>query len=521
MSSITYQDQMTNACKSQVIYTAKDTISTLISVEDKIFDLPALNEMNTNTPRKVFNEGRWSNEERRKFYEGIIKYTSSWVDIQQHVGTRSSNQLRSFSQKIFYKLKINSRVKDEFGCVYIEEDEMIDEFERLLKVVGITTEYIDLYEQEKAKIIGRLKYLNKQNFKVEVSSKIKGYFGYKTTQNKKNEKFSFLGRFQTKKRVVNNNYIYNEEFQANKNDDFSELYNNGLDHEFYKKPQIVYSPDKYHDSNDDLASLTKGLSNSTAFKTSDNSTFYLNSLNSFESFSMTFKDSIIVNSENLDPTIIKTIIPVVPKPNCYEDLKSLFLKTYPKNKIKKKKPKKLKVNKFLYNFHDEIQFESILLLNDIESSNDSKPSFVTEINNINVCYSEIDNNSIRHINKSPNSFCPYSPEYTPQYNNLSFPNDVSAYKSTDSNPLSIFQDLKYNNWYEYKYNIDETNINNYINFKELLSERNSRIANSSKYNDDVYSNKSNDLQQNIFSNDKNSDKDSCKSISIDVKNFFV
>ena len=138
-------------------------------------------------------------------------------------------------------------------------------------------------------------------------------------------------------------------------------------------------------------------------------------------------------------------------------------------------------------------------------------------NNPNIMNIAINNNVQDGQAKSFNSICQTTPEYNNPYNYLRMQNDNCAFKNVDNNLFRMFQDLNYNKSYEYKYNKDE----NYINFDAIYDIQSKRTTNYSKYNDDVLSNKSNDLQQNIFSNDKNSDKDSCKSLSIDIKNFFV
>ena len=52
-----------------------------------------------------FNTGRWSNEEHKRFLEGILTYGNEWKKIQNIIKTRSSTQARSHAQKFFLRIK--------------------------------------------------------------------------------------------------------------------------------------------------------------------------------------------------------------------------------------------------------------------------------------------------------------------------------------------------------------------------------------------------------------------------------
>ena len=65
---------------------------------------------------KPLKRGHWSKEEHSKFVEGIQMYGRDWKKIVEHVGTRSSNQIRSHAQKYFLKIeKKNNRTKPQTG----------------------------------------------------------------------------------------------------------------------------------------------------------------------------------------------------------------------------------------------------------------------------------------------------------------------------------------------------------------------------------------------------------------------
>eukprot|EP00340_Litonotus_pictus_P006841 CAMPEP_0170513758 /NCGR_PEP_ID=MMETSP0209-20121228/306_1 /TAXON_ID=665100 ORGANISM="Litonotus pictus, Strain P1" /NCGR_SAMPLE_ID=MMETSP0209 /ASSEMBLY_ACC=CAM_ASM_000301 /LENGTH=410 /DNA_ID=CAMNT_0010797569 /DNA_START=1 /DNA_END=1233 /DNA_ORIENTATION=+ len=55
--------------------------------------------------KSVFNIGRWTEDEHRRFIEAILKYGNDWKNVQKHIRTRSSTQSRSHSQKFFLKIK--------------------------------------------------------------------------------------------------------------------------------------------------------------------------------------------------------------------------------------------------------------------------------------------------------------------------------------------------------------------------------------------------------------------------------
>ena len=52
-----------------------------------------------------YNTGRWTEEEHKKFVEGILKYGNEWKKVQNVIKTRSSTQARSHAQKFFLRIK--------------------------------------------------------------------------------------------------------------------------------------------------------------------------------------------------------------------------------------------------------------------------------------------------------------------------------------------------------------------------------------------------------------------------------
>ena len=52
-----------------------------------------------------YNTGRWTEEEHKKFIEGILEYGNEWKKVQKIIKTRSSTQARSHAQKFFLRIK--------------------------------------------------------------------------------------------------------------------------------------------------------------------------------------------------------------------------------------------------------------------------------------------------------------------------------------------------------------------------------------------------------------------------------
>ena len=58
-----------------------------------------------NNDHSPYCYGRWSQEEHRKFINGIIKYQTDWKRVQGFIKTRTTTQTRSHAQKFFIRAK--------------------------------------------------------------------------------------------------------------------------------------------------------------------------------------------------------------------------------------------------------------------------------------------------------------------------------------------------------------------------------------------------------------------------------
>jgi len=59
---------------------------------------------NPNRQESIYNTGRWSDDEHKKFMEALLKYGNNWNKVQEFIGTRNSTQARSHAQKFFVKI---------------------------------------------------------------------------------------------------------------------------------------------------------------------------------------------------------------------------------------------------------------------------------------------------------------------------------------------------------------------------------------------------------------------------------
>ena len=61
---------------------------------------------------KTYRYGKWSQDEHKKFIEGMRLYGKNWSKIHLHIGTRTCPQARSHAQKFFRKLEKLGRLKE-------------------------------------------------------------------------------------------------------------------------------------------------------------------------------------------------------------------------------------------------------------------------------------------------------------------------------------------------------------------------------------------------------------------------
>lgn len=101
-------DSQIKTAPSTSFNSATDAINYHISNQLKMAKKPKLIKLQLKgfrSKKSVYNIGRWTEEEHRRFIEAILKYGNDWKNVQKHIRTRSSTQSRSHSQKFFLKIK--------------------------------------------------------------------------------------------------------------------------------------------------------------------------------------------------------------------------------------------------------------------------------------------------------------------------------------------------------------------------------------------------------------------------------
>lgn len=51
-----------------------------------------------------YAQGRWTDDEHSRFVEALRKYGKDWQMVENHIGSRSSAQIRSHAQKFLSKM---------------------------------------------------------------------------------------------------------------------------------------------------------------------------------------------------------------------------------------------------------------------------------------------------------------------------------------------------------------------------------------------------------------------------------
>ena len=140
-------------------YENKEKTKKMNIINENIQTSSSSNEEDNNKTIENFNNGRWSDEEHKKFLEGILEYGNEWKKVQKIIKTRSSTQARSHAQKFFLKIKKN--LNDSNNNLNIDFNEMIKYIVSVLKNNQFNN--INLTNLQKEKLDKIINYKNKDN----------------------------------------------------------------------------------------------------------------------------------------------------------------------------------------------------------------------------------------------------------------------------------------------------------------------------------------------------------------------
>jgi len=75
--------------------------------------------------RHRIKNGRWTEEEHKKFINAILLFGNDWKEVESYIITRNSTQARSHAQKFLIKLKRKLEIRAE------EEGFTLDEIDNI------------------------------------------------------------------------------------------------------------------------------------------------------------------------------------------------------------------------------------------------------------------------------------------------------------------------------------------------------------------------------------------------------
>jgi SHAQKYF class myb-like DNA-binding protein len=225
--------------------------------------------------KSVYNIGRWTEDEHRRFIEAILKYGNDWKNVQKHIRTRSSTQSRSHSQKFFLKIKNYDLFdfKDRKPCITSlnELAKNLDQkqIEKMTDLL-ISYEYQDCPEIKQNSEKFLLKKRKKELYSSFDNDMDEGSLNHLTNVSTKNY---FFGNSS----IIHENGNSNNNNQTSKNNEFS---NNNTEYQTNKKEGGHYgSINIFSGKSGRRQSLSFNLSNRFTTYNNDNNNLYNNNFN--------------------------------------------------------------------------------------------------------------------------------------------------------------------------------------------------------------------------------------------------
>jgi SHAQKYF class myb-like DNA-binding protein len=182
------------------------------------------------------NNGRWSQEEHKRFIEAMFLYGNEWKKVQQHINTRSSTQARSHAQKFFISVKKKLFSDEEFSTLrnhLTSPDQPIqyDKISKLFRECVPNNEFLSVDKEKLLKFMINLNSIEKnikrkdrrnKNKKIE-----KEESELKTEISKKKKNIFFIEKQAELKKQKSTTSEYNEiQLSVNSDQNCSDSYDN-------------------------------------------------------------------------------------------------------------------------------------------------------------------------------------------------------------------------------------------------------------------------------------------------------
>ena len=171
-----------------------------LSIKRQFFKVQTFSDFNRKKPipNPNINDGRWTEDERNKFIQGISLYGINWKKVKSLIPTRTAVQVRSHAQKFFYKMK--SCKDDSLGIDFtLSSINNVKDMINQIKNINPHYNVINVLKKLSNKFISK-----KRKFKAIHKKKAKNQNNYILDNNDNNDLFRL---------EENNNLISNENEQ--------------------------------------------------------------------------------------------------------------------------------------------------------------------------------------------------------------------------------------------------------------------------------------------------------------------
>ena len=165
----------------QILFNSENPNKISIQITDS--QINELNEGENKRGNSKYNSGRWSEEEHKRFLEGILTYGNEWKKVQNVIKTRSSTQARSHAQKFFLRIKkdlmFNPFINNYNFNFFSDDNEIGENF-------SIKYFFDILNENEESKFSLKYRKLNKEQ-KEKIWNFVSKFPSNKTNEEKNNK----------------------------------------------------------------------------------------------------------------------------------------------------------------------------------------------------------------------------------------------------------------------------------------------------------------------------------------------